>query len=152
MRLATNRRRQVSALRYGSPEPQATAPARRPPPFSSDGGRPQANDSAGIFAVWRQPWRMPRPRHLRSVSAVPARPARPTDFDPVTAPNGQVRVSRRFSNELVEDARQLFQKRTDRQLTSEDARQMLENLVGFFTVLNDWDRRGGRADADEGDA
>lgn len=48
--------------------------------------------------------------------------------------------SRRFSDKLVEDARQLFQERTTRTLTSEDARQILENLTGFFTVLHDMDR------------
>jgi len=51
-----------------------------------------------------------------------------------------VRHSRRLSDELVEDARRIFQKRTDRKLTAEDARQILENLVGFFSVLHEWDR------------
>jgi hypothetical protein len=48
--------------------------------------------------------------------------------------------SRRFSDELVEKARAVFQKRTSRKLTNEDARQMLENLTGFFRVLHEWDR------------
>lgn len=47
--------------------------------------------------------------------------------------------STRFPDELVEDARRIFQERTDRNLTSEDARQMLENLTGFFSVLWEWD-------------
>ncbi|RQW46083.1 hypothetical protein [Novosphingobium sp. LASN5T] len=54
--------------------------------------------------------------------------------------NKRPRHSRRLSDELVEDARALFQERTDRTLTSEDARQMLENLVGFFSVLIEWNR------------
>ena len=59
--------------------------------------------------------------------------------------DGTPRHSRRFSDELVEDARRVFQKRTTRTLTNEDARQMLENLVGYFTVLHEWDRaRSGR--------
>lgn len=54
---------------------------------------------------------------------------------------GELRAphSTRFSDELVEDARRIFQERTDRNLTSEDARQMLENLTGFFSVLWEWD-------------
>lgn len=52
----------------------------------------------------------------------------------------QARHSRRFSDALVEKARGVFQKRTSRKLTNEDARQMLENLTGFFRVLHEWDR------------
>ena len=67
---------------------------------------------------------------------------------PGESPAGNtVRHSRRFSDELVEDARKLFQKRTTRTLTSEDARQMLENLTGFFTVLHDMDRARARREA-----
>jgi hypothetical protein len=51
----------------------------------------------------------------------------------------QVRHSRRLSDELVEDARRVFQKRTERMLSSEDARQILENLSGFFSILHEWD-------------
>ena len=36
-----------------------------------------------------------------------------------------VRYSRRFSNELVENARRLFERRMGRPLTNEEARQML---------------------------
>ena len=54
--------------------------------------------------------------------------------------NQPARHSRRFSDETVEEARRIFQKRTDRTLTHEDGRQILENLVGFFSVLHEWDR------------
>lgn len=50
------------------------------------------------------------------------------------------RHSRHFSNELLEETIRVFQKRTDRKLTMEDARQMLENLTGFFGVLHEWDK------------
>jgi len=62
--------------------------------------------------------------------------------DDILAGRGEhlARHSRRLSNELVEDARKAFQKRTDRTLTSEDARQILENLGGFFSILREWDR------------
>lgn len=52
-----------------------------------------------------------------------------------------VRHSSRFSNELVEDARQLFEEEMGTTLTAEDARQILENLTGFFMVLHEWDRK-----------
>ncbi|MEE4450502.1 hypothetical protein [Novosphingobium resinovorum] len=61
---------------------------------------------------------------------------------------GKARHSRRFSDALVEKARRVFQKRTSRKLTNEDARQMLENLTGFFRVLHEWDRAQAKGDAD----
>lgn len=63
------------------------------------------------------------------------------DADPVGSPGARhAPHSRRFPDALVEDARRVFQKRTDRKLTSEDARQILENLIGFFSILHEWDR------------
>lgn len=62
----------------------------------------------------------------------------------------KVRHSRRFSDDLVEKARHVFQKRTSRKLTNEDARQMLENLTGFFRVLLEWDRAERRSQSDAG--
>lgn len=74
------------------------------------------------------------------------------DHESQKAPDDRnVRHSRRFSDELVEDARKVFQKRTDRKLTNEDARQMLENLVGYFTVLHEWDRAQARRDVEGAD-
>lgn len=55
--------------------------------------------------------------------------------------------SRRFSDELVENARQLFQQRTGRKLSAEDSRRILENLTGFFSVLRDIDRAKARREA-----
>jgi hypothetical protein len=52
-----------------------------------------------------------------------------------------MRHSRRFSNELVEDARTVLRDETGRDHSAEEARQMLENLTGLFTVLYLWDRR-----------
>lgn len=65
--------------------------------------------------------------------------------------NTQPRHSRRLSDELVEEARALFQERTDSPLTPEDARQMLENLVGFFSVLIEWDREAVACSLEVGD-
>lgn len=49
-----------------------------------------------------------------------------------------------LSDHLVEDPRKVFQRCTDRQLTGEDTRQVLENLTGFFSVLHEWDQAGRR--------
>ncbi len=34
----------------------------------------------------------------------------------------------------------IWQPRTSRRLTREDARQIIENMTGFFNVLREWDR------------
>ncbi len=38
----------------------------------------------------------------------------------------------------LEETLQFWQQRTSRQLTHEDARQMVENVAGFFTTLQRW--------------
>jgi hypothetical protein len=39
---------------------------------------------------------------------------------------------------LLEETIRFWQPRTSRALTHEDARQMVENVTGFFTVLKSW--------------
>ncbi len=39
---------------------------------------------------------------------------------------------------LLEETIQFWQPRTSRPLTPEDARQMVENVTGFFTTLQRW--------------
>ena len=39
----------------------------------------------------------------------------------------------------IEDFRKLLQERSCRQITNEDAREALENLKGFFQILQEWD-------------
>jgi hypothetical protein len=46
----------------------------------------------------------------------------------------------RFPAELIAETQDVFGRRTGRNLTSEEARQILENLVGFFDTLNQWQR------------
>lgn len=71
--------------------------------------------------------------------------------EPGSRPAGEpLRHSRRFSDELVEEACHVFQKRTTRKLTHEDGRQILENLMGFFSILHEWDRTGTRLLDDDG--
>ena len=45
----------------------------------------------------------------------------------------------RNQNELIEQTRDYWQRRTPKKLTSEDARQITENLTGFFRVLVEWE-------------
>jgi hypothetical protein len=39
-----------------------------------------------------------------------------------------------------QQTRELWQPRTSRELTEEDAREMAENVFGFFRLLDEWDR------------
>lgn len=39
---------------------------------------------------------------------------------------------------LLEETIRVWQPRVSRQLTTEDARQMVENVTGFFTTLQGW--------------
>ena len=39
---------------------------------------------------------------------------------------------------LLEETIRFWQQRTSRLLTPEDARQMVENVTGFFTILEGW--------------
>ena len=44
------------------------------------------------------------------------------------------------SNSLIDRTRHVWQPRTGRQLSREDARQIAENATGFFAVLAEWSR------------
>jgi hypothetical protein len=39
---------------------------------------------------------------------------------------------------FLEESQHFWQKRTDRQLSEEDVRQIVANLTGFFRVLAEW--------------
>ncbi len=45
-----------------------------------------------------------------------------------------------------------WQPRASRKLTSEDARQMTERVVDFFTILAEWEAKAGTAQPSPGDA
>lgn len=61
---------------------------------------------------------------------------------------GRASIARALGGRHEQDARKVFQEETGRALTVEDARQMLENLTGFFMVLHEWDRAQTKRDAD----
>ena len=44
---------------------------------------------------------------------------------------------------LLEETIRVWQPRVSRQLTAEDARQMVENVTGFFTTLHAWSAAAG---------
>lgn len=56
---------------------------------------------------------------------------RRTDLRP--APSG-------FSTSFLAEGQALFQRRTTRQLTEEDAREIAHNVTGVFTLLLEWKR------------
>ena len=51
------------------------------------------------------------------------------------------RPSREDQDELLDRTLSVFQPRTQRRLAREDAREIVQNLTGFFRVLPEWDRR-----------
>ena len=55
-------------------------------------------------------------------------------------------VLRQGGSEFVESALQTWQPRAPRLLTAEDAREIVENTVGFFTVLAEWDQGESQTD------
>ena len=50
--------------------------------------------------------------------------------------------------ELTEHTIAVWQPRTSRRLSQEDARQITENLTGFFSVLAEWSRQEGHDRSD----
>ncbi len=55
-----------------------------------------------------------------------------------------------YSPELIEQTISIFENRTGRVISEEDARQAVENISGFFQVLQEWaetEAREERADS-----
>jgi hypothetical protein len=51
-----------------------------------------------------------------------------------------MKPSRAASNSLTEQTHKVWQPRIGRNLTDEDARQIAENVTGFFAILAEWSR------------
>ena len=51
---------------------------------------------------------------------------------------------RMTKQELTEHTIAVWQPRLRRRLSNEDAREIAENLTGFFTILAEWSHREGR--------
>jgi hypothetical protein len=57
----------------------------------------------------------------------------------VLAPFG-LRHNDNLKNELIGRTREVWRRRLGRDLSREDARQIVENVTGFFSVLAEWSR------------
>lgn len=55
---------------------------------------------------------------------------------------------RMTKQELIEHTTAVWQPRLRCRLTNEDAREITENITGFFTILAEWSRQEGRHGAD----
>lgn len=48
---------------------------------------------------------------------------------------------------LIDDTLRVFQPRTSRRLTREDAREIITNMTGMFSLLLEWDRKAREKEA-----
>jgi hypothetical protein len=51
-----------------------------------------------------------------------------------------VKPSNAANDNLINRTISLWQSRAQRDLSTEDARQITENIIGFFTILSEWSR------------
>lgn len=51
-----------------------------------------------------------------------------------------MKPSHAVSNTLIAQTHKVWQPRLQRNLTDEDARQIAENVTGFFAILAEWSR------------
>ena len=49
-----------------------------------------------------------------------------------------VKVSHAANDNLIDRTREVWRPRVGRDLTREDARQIIENVTGFFAILTEW--------------
>ena len=49
-----------------------------------------------------------------------------------------MKPSHAANDNLIDRTRKVWQPRTGRDLTNEDARQIAENVTGFFAILTEW--------------
>jgi hypothetical protein len=45
-----------------------------------------------------------------------------------------------FSPEIIDHTISIFESRTGREISREEGRQAIENISGFFRVLQEWDK------------
>jgi hypothetical protein len=43
--------------------------------------------------------------------------------------------------DFIDQTIAIWQKRTERRLTREDGREIIENITGFFAILQEWERK-----------
>ena len=60
-----------------------------------------------------------------------------------------MKPSHAVSSNLIEQTHKVWQPRIRRNLTDEDARQIAENVTGFFAILAEWSRAARLAPAND---
>jgi hypothetical protein len=55
-----------------------------------------------------------------------------------------VKQSHAANDKLIDRTRQVWQPRLGRDVSREDARQITQNVTGFFGILAEWSRGSGR--------
>jgi hypothetical protein len=45
------------------------------------------------------------------------------------------------AGDFIDQTIAIWQKRTERKLTREDGREIIENISGFFSILQEWEQR-----------
>jgi hypothetical protein len=73
------------------------------------------------------------------IGAIPRPEARGTERRQL-AGRSSVKPSHAANDDLIDRTRQVWEPRLGRDLTREDARQIAENVTGFFAILAEWSR------------
>jgi hypothetical protein len=60
-----------------------------------------------------------------------------------------VKPSHAANDNLIDRTREVWKPRVGRDLSREDARQIIENVAGFFAILADWSRAELRVPAND---
>jgi hypothetical protein len=68
-------------------------------------------------------------------SRAPAADSSPAPYDHVSASI----VPDDANSDFIDQTTAIWQKHSRRQLNREDGREIIENMIGFFRVLQDWD-------------
>lgn len=55
--------------------------------------------------------------------------------------NTEQKAEQPSEKDFIQETIDFWEKRAGMKFTREDARQMIENVTGYFRILNEWDRR-----------
>src|SRR5258708_5957206 len=76
----------------------------------------------------------------RQIVGRPAGADNAAQSDPLMSPGASAE-----SGDFIDQTVTIWQKHTQRQLTRQDGREIIDNMSGFFRVLREWDRAERRA-------
>jgi len=57
-----------------------------------------------------------------------------------SVPADNLSIGRDGAGDFIDETLAIWQRRTTRQLTREDGREIIENMTAFFRILGEWDR------------